>query len=77
MRDDKVFDVSNILCYPLFDKIRIVRRVVIMQQYNIPVIVMLRDIRQNTLIQKLSVSFFGQAIDSKKLSQTMEAETKY
>lgn len=77
MRDDEVFDVSNILCYPLFDKIRIVCRVVIVQQYNIPVIVMLRDIRQNTLIKKLGVSFFGQAIDNKKLSQTMETETKY
>jgi hypothetical protein len=50
---------------------------VVVQQQNIAVIVVLIDVRQNTLFQKVSVSLFGKAINDKKLSQTMETKAKY
>ncbi len=77
MGNNKVFDIPNIGCYPLLYEIGIVCRMVVVQQQNIAVIVVLIDVRQNTLFQKVSVSLFGKAINNKKLSQTMETKAKY
>ncbi len=77
MRNNKVFDIPNIGSYPLLHEIGIVCRMVVMQQQNIAVIVVLIDVRQNILFQKVSVSLFGKAINNKKLSQTMETKAMY
>ena len=55
MWNDKVIDRPDISRNPLLDVVRVVHRMVVVQQMNVPVIEMALNLRENCRLQEVSV----------------------
>lgn len=75
MRNDEVFNSSNICVNPVADKIWFVDWMVIVEQIHLSVIIVLLNIRQNFQLKKLSISFSVSALQNVEFSQSMKTET--
>jgi len=72
MWNNKVLNSTNIFVDPIFDKIRCMGWMIVVEKHNISIIEMLRDVRHQIFLEEIGVSLLIQSFSYTERPQAMK-----
>jgi hypothetical protein len=72
MWNNKVLNSTNIFVDPIFDKIRFMGCMIVVEKHNITIIEMLRDIRHQIFLEEIGVCLLIQSFNYTERPQAMK-----